>query len=267
MGRDKKDAPLASRLLEGIEQNGFFVLENAIPQALVTQLRHELEAAIQKEMTYHAGDSYQDYGMVLLCPGYGGAFLDLLASEPMMGLVEAVLGEHCIVYSYTSSSMPPNKGNYSVRIHNDCSVKMSEDLITRLGILISLNDFNEENGATWVLPGSHRLDQPPSEQSFFEHAIRLRMSAGSIWFAHPKIWHSGGLNSTNQWRHSVTIGFCKAYMKQRLDIPRILTRNNQHFAHPSEKVMQKLGFYAQVPASYEEYYAPLEARKFKQPAE
>lgn len=267
MEKNTKDEQLVSRFIDGIEQNGFFVLENAIPEVLVAQLKKELEAAIQEEVAYHAGDSYRDYGMVLLCPRYGGAFLELLALEPVISLVEAVLGEHCIIYSYTSSSMPPHRGNYSVRIHNDCPVRMSEDLITRLGILINLSDFNEENGSTWVMPGSHRLDEPPPEHHFFEQAIRLNMPSGSIWFAHPKIWHSGGLNSTNQWRHSVTIGFCKAYMKQRLDIPRMLSGNNESFTHPNEKVMQKLGFYAQVPASYEEYYAPLENRKFKQPAE
>jgi hypothetical protein len=35
----------------------------------------------------------------------------------------------------------------------------------------------------------------------------------------------------------------------------------------SEKSKQKLGFYAQVPENYDEYYVPLEKRKFKQKIE
>ena len=35
----------------------------------------------------------------------------------------------------------------------------------------------------------------------------------------------------------------------------------------SEKSKQKLGFYSQVPENYDEYYVPLEKRKFKQKIE
>ena len=34
-----------------------------------------------------------------------------------------------------------------------------------------------------------------------------------------------------------------------------------------KKVLQKLGFHTQVPASYDEYYLPAELRKYKQKAE
>jgi hypothetical protein len=50
-------------------------------------------------------------------------------------------------------------------------------------------------------------------------------------------------------------------MKQRLDIPRAMS----HLDYPmSERVAQKLGFHAQVPASYDEFYVPPEQRKFRQ---
>ena len=54
-------------------------------------------------------------------------------------------------------------------------------------------------------------------------------------------------------------------MKQRIDIPRALSHIDLNNA--SQSVLQKLGFFAQVPASYEEYYVPYELRKYKQKAE
>jgi predicted outer membrane protein len=51
-------------------------------------------------------------------------------------------------------------------------------------------------------------------------------------------------------------------MKQRLDIPRALSHIDTTSLSP--KALQKLGFLSQVPASYDEYYAPVEKRKFKQ---
>ena len=54
-------------------------------------------------------------------------------------------------------------------------------------------------------------------------------------------------------------------MKQRIDIPRAMS--HMDLSGMSEAAKQKLGFLAQVPASYEEYYAPPEKRKFKQKTE
>ena len=54
-------------------------------------------------------------------------------------------------------------------------------------------------------------------------------------------------------------------MKQRLDIPRMLA--GRDLSGLPDRVLQKLGFFSQVPASLDEYYAPPEKRKYKQPVE
>jgi hypothetical protein len=57
----------------------------------------------------------------------------------------------------------------------------------------------------------------------------------------------------------------RPWMKQRLDIPRAMS--GLDLTNLSVAARQKLGFDAQVPASYDEYYAPAEARKYKQKTE
>lgn len=54
-------------------------------------------------------------------------------------------------------------------------------------------------------------------------------------------------------------------MKQRIDIPRAM--QGMDLSGMLLQAQQKLGFLAQVPASYDEYYAPPELRKFKQKTE
>ena len=81
------------------------------------------------------------------------------------------------------------------------------------------------------------------------------------------MWHSGGKTTTDRWRHSATLNMCRPYMKQRLDIPKIMTKSGVDLTGVSEKAMQKMGFYAQVPESLDEYYQPPEKRKFRQKTE
>ena len=63
----------------------------------------------------------------------------------------------------------------------------------------------------------------------------------------------------------MTINMCRPYMKQRIDIPRAMA--HMDLSGVSQTALQKLGFLAQVPANYDEYYAPPELRKYKQPVE
>jgi ectoine hydroxylase-related dioxygenase (phytanoyl-CoA dioxygenase family) len=51
-------------------------------------------------------------------------------------------------------------------------------------------------------------------------------------------------------------------MKQRIDIPRAMA--NMDLSSVSEKALQKLGFLAQTPANYDEYYVTPEKRKYRQ---
>jgi len=240
---------------------GFSVIASAIPLNVIAQLRSRLEEAIAEENAYHQGAGHRDHGMVLVCPKYDAIFGNVFDHDPIFTGCNALLGDGCIVYAYTSSSMPPRGTNYSSRIHVDCP-RVIPSYLSQIGIIIALDDFTNENGATFFLPGSQNQEKSPTEEDFWAKAIQLTMPAGSICFFHAHLWHSGGQNKTDQWRHALTINMCRSYMKQRLDFPKLL--DNSIAANFSCRAVQKLGYLAQVPASYDEYYAAPANRKWKQ---
>jgi len=246
---------------KAIQDDGYCIVENVLTPEFTQQTKKELEIAMQKETDYHGTSNYNDYGMVLLCSLYNGSFLKLFDNKLLIDCIETVLGEGSIVYAYTSSSMPPNKTNYSRRIHVDCP-RIIPGYMTNLGVTIALDDFTEENGATFFLPRSHQMTEPPTEEYFYKNAKRFIAKAGSVWFFNARIWHAGGDNKTSHWRHGLTLNMCRPYMKQRIDIPRAMA--GMDLSNVSEKTLQKLGFLAQTPANYDEYYAAPEKRKYRQ---
>jgi ectoine hydroxylase-related dioxygenase (phytanoyl-CoA dioxygenase family) len=247
-----------------LERDGYLILHDILSDEYVERAKGELEVVIEREAEYHGTTDYSDYGMALVCSLYGGAFLDLFDNEDLLEPFEVALGEGCIVYAYTSSSMPPNKTNFSRRVHVDCP-RLIPGYMTNMGATILLDDFTEENGATYFLPGSHTRAEPPSDEEFEANAERVIAPAGSVFFFNARLWHAGGDNQTDSWRHALTINMARPYMKQRIDIPRAMS--GMDLSGVSDRVLQKLGFHAQVPANYDEYYAPPEQRKFKQPQE
>jgi len=251
-------------ILETLDRDGYLVVPGVLPADTVARLRADLVLAIEKEAAYHGGTDYPDFGMVLVCSMYGCSFIDVLAHEELMRPMHLALGEGCIIYAYTSSSMPPGRSNYSYRIHVD-SPRLIPGYETNMGMMLLLDDFTERNGATWVLPGSHRRREPPDPEHFFAQAKRFIAAAGSACYFSARLWHSGGKNETDRWRHSTTINMCRPYMKQRLDIPRMM--KGIDLTGVGERSLQKLGFFAQVPESLDEYYLPPGKRTFRQKPE
>lgn len=254
----------AERVRRAIDEDGYLVVEGVLDADYLARVKPELEKAIAREDEYHGTPDHKDHGMVLVCSTHGPVFLEPFDNRKLMAPFEALLGEGCIVYAYTSSSMPPGKTNYSRRVHRDCP-RMIPGYVTNMGATILLDDFTLENGATWFLPGSHKRATPPTEEDFTRDAKRLVAKAGSVFFFDALLYHAGGENQSDRWRHALTINMCRSFMKQRLDIPRVMCDVDMTGASRAAK--QKLGFFTQVPASYDEYYAPPEKRKYTQPVE
>jgi ectoine hydroxylase-related dioxygenase (phytanoyl-CoA dioxygenase family) len=244
-----------------IDARGCALVESLFNKDLVRRCRTALERAIETEAGYHGTTDYADYCMVQCCPMYDRVFIDLLDVDDLIAPLKDVLGAGCIVYSYASSSLPPGGTNFAARIHVDCP-RLIPGYLTNMGVVVLLDDFTEENGATFYLPGSHTRAEPPDRDEFFSHAERLVAPAGSAWFVNPRVWHAAGTNTTGRWRHSIGINMCRPYMKQRIDIPRLLADTNLEGV--SNTALQKLGFHAQPPTSLDEYYAPPENRTFRQ---
>ena len=253
------------KFLSEINSQGYSIVPDVLSTDFLARIKNELERAIEIEAENQKKyETYREYGIVLFCGLYGGAFLELLDNRKLIEPLNAILGEGCIVYTYSSSSMPPGQGNYTHRVHVDCP-RLIPNYITNVGAFVALDDTTEENGATWFLPNSHLLAEQPEEDHFYKHAKRFVAKAGSVLFFNARIWHAGGKNQTDRWRHGLAINMCRPYMKQRLDFPRMMS--GMDLSGVPETVLQKLGFHAQVPASYDEFYAPPELRKFKQKPE
>lgn len=246
---------------ERIATAGYVILPGVLEPEFMTRAKRELAAAIEADKGRYGPRAERDFGMVMLCALHGGSFLDLFDNARLMAPFNAVLGDESIVYAYTSSSMPPSGANYSARIHTDCP-RIIPGYVTNMGATILLDDFTEENGATWFLPESQTRPEAPEDAEFYARAQRVIAPAGSVFFFNARVWHAGGANRSSQWRHALTINMCRGYMKQRIDIPRAMSGMNLDGV--SDQVKQKLGFFAQPPASLEEYYLPPEQRSFRQ---
>lgn len=77
--------------------------------------------------------------------------------------------------------------------------------------MVSLDDFTAANGATTLIPGSHLWsdDRLPKR----EEMIPAIMPAGSMVYFLNTVWHSGGANTSDKPRRSLTVQYCQPWIR------------------------------------------------------
>ncbi len=90
-----------------------------------------------------------------------------------------------------------------------------------------LDDFTEANGATVVVPGSHKWN-PPRLPTKDDPRIQAVMPAGSVMFYVGNLIHGGGANTTDQPRLGVILEYVVSWLRPQenhiLAVPKTIVR-------------------------------------------
>ncbi len=238
---------------DALSSDGFALARAVLSIDLVNNLLKQLEADLLLEAAWHMdhGIAHTTQGALLNAFAYEGHYLDLLECEPFLLPFEKVVGEDCIIYVLSSASVPPQSSIYTNRIHVDSHRECNDQQIL-LGSMVFLSPASEQNGPLF-LPGSFKLATMPDEETFFRSAQRISAEPGDVLYFNPKTWHSGSVNPEPRWRHALTTGFCKPWIKQRFDLPALWREENRPWPK-SPRVQKRLGLLNSVPVTYKDYY-------------
>src|SRR5204862_4590921 len=108
-----------------------------------------------------------------------GIFLELLELVASRVPLDSFFESPYILNTYGAVLNLPSHASYVARVHRDQRT-FSGELRLMAQLLVMLDDFTEENGATYFLSGSHRMREKPSDDLFFARAARATGRAGSI---------------------------------------------------------------------------------------
>jgi Phytanoyl-CoA dioxygenase (PhyH) len=75
----------------------------------------------------------------------------------------------------------------------------------------AIDDFTADNGATVLVPGSHRWGKRRPDPN--DHALPVVMPAGSCVFFVGTLWHGGGANNTTHERLAITAQYCQPWLR------------------------------------------------------
>lgn len=186
--------------------------------------------------------------------------LNRICDSEIYSFIKEFFSGNFILNSYGGVKNLPAKPSYVANIHRDIRF-FSGDFPLMLNLLIMLDDFTLDNGATYMLSGSHLEDRKPTEEEFYKKSARATGKRGDILFFNSNLWHAAGINNTNEERRAITITFTKPFLKQQLDYSRAVGYENIEKLSP--KLQQILGFFSRVPSNLDEWYQKPEKRFYR----
>ena len=186
--------------------------------------------------------------------------IDRICRSNIFKFIQDYFGGNYIINSYGGVINLPLCRSYVTNMHRDIRF-FSGGFPLMLNMLVMLDDLTPENGALYLLAGSHEKGDRPVVEKFFKESDRALGKRGDILFFNSNLWHAAGVNKTQQETKEITITFTKPFMKQQLDYPRSVGYGE--LEKMSTEVQQMIGYFARTPSTLDEWYQKPEHRFYR----
>jgi ectoine hydroxylase-related dioxygenase (phytanoyl-CoA dioxygenase family) len=196
--------------IEALERDGYVVLENLFDAERCTSLHSEAQRLLGKT----GANQFEGHKTQRLYAPLSKTRVtdDLLVHPRILALLDAVLTPNYLLSQAQLINILP--GEAAQALHHDdafCILPRPHPTL-HAAFIAAVDDFTEQNGATVVVPGSHRWGDRRPERS---EAIPCAMRAGSAVFFLGSLWHGGGANHSDRPRLAVTGQYCEPWVRQQ----------------------------------------------------
>jgi ectoine hydroxylase-related dioxygenase (phytanoyl-CoA dioxygenase family) len=209
------DSATREQHVERIRHDGFTVVERAIEPALIDSLNAALERLERELAAKPAMNGFEGHRTVRIYNllAYGAPFDRVPVHDNVLPVVEAVLDQGCLISSLSSIAIDP--GEMAQPIHADDMVipldKPHRPIVCNS--MWALTNFTDENGATRMVPGSHRAQNPEYGGKY--ETLAAEMPKGSVLIWDGALWHGGGANTTSARRTGIAMNYCAGFIRQQ----------------------------------------------------
>ena len=259
----KPDLMEVETFKQQINEKGWVVFPKVLDGAFVDELAKDLEKATAacREIQIQNGVVNRTEGTSHHILAFEGSFMRFMEGLPLKDHIRAYFDEGpFILNSFGGTINLASAPSYVANVHRDIRT-YSGEMHLMLNMLVMLDDFTADNGATWFMGGSHHFGQKPTDDQFYAVAEQSIGKRGSIVLFNSNTWHAAGVNRTGQDRRGLTPMFTKPFFKPQFDFTRFFGYDRMEAF--SDEVRQFLGYYSRVPASFEEWYQIPEKRWYR----
>ncbi len=241
--------------IEELKNLGYTIVKSGFSDKKKQDIEQAFEDARTEQENKHGLDYLKsiDEHRLIRCPlQYNPIFIEILNHPLIAAICQSLIGPFVILNQQNGIINPPNKEKYSQgSYHRDLPYQhFTSSHPLAINALYCIEDFTTENGSTFVLPASHKEEKFPSDQFIQKHQRQVEAKAGDFIVLDCMLYHSGGVNKTDQQRRAINNVYTIPMMKQQINLPNILAG-----LYKDDPVLEKLlGYTTNVPNSIQDYY-------------
>jgi len=231
------------RELELLSNDGYFLRKDVISDELLTTIRAELDIAWEVQLKTFGKDlllKLNEWGIVRCLCEENKLFIDLITQPEILKVIDATVGSSSILHLQNGIIIDSSKNHNQSIFHRDFPKDFLPSKILSINALIIIDEFTKETGGTFIVPGSHKLKELPSDEYMNNNSIPLNAKPGSILFFDSLLWHKAGKNASQNKRRAINQQYTKPFIKQQIDYPSMIKKDMDM----NSRLAQIMGFWS-----------------------
>jgi ectoine hydroxylase-related dioxygenase (phytanoyl-CoA dioxygenase family) len=199
--------------LENFERDGYVIIRNALDRAELAELVGALAPyEADRPMGRNAFEGQKSQRVYSLA-GKGDPFLQLAEHPRVIALLDRLLMPNYLLSTMQSIRLHP--GEKAQAWHTDDAfyfVPRPHSLPQAVSVIWAIEEFTELNGATELIPGSHRWGMEHPDHRDFDPMF-AEMPPGSAIVFDAALWHRGGTNLSSGTRLAISPQYCQPWLR------------------------------------------------------
>ena len=186
---------------ERLHRDGYVLLRGAIPGEWLADLRAAFDAGVRPSDQWPVPRGWDwRHSLLDLDP----TIQAVCRLPDVLAAAGTLIGERFFLAQVEGRE--PLRGGGQQKLHRDLSADRPGDTVNAIAYF---DDYGPGNGATRLVPGSHRPapEAPPFDFEDESAAVQLEGSAGDILVFDADLVHAGTRNPTGARRRSILIGY------------------------------------------------------------
>jgi ectoine hydroxylase-related dioxygenase (phytanoyl-CoA dioxygenase family) len=236
------ESTLTAQEKRDLDEQGYVIFHDFVEPQWLEQLRETYEMLMEKEGNNAGKEFRQEQGTRRLADLINkGEVFDRIYTHPkILAVTQYVIGRDFKVNSINGRDALPGEGHQA--LHADWGSREEGEGNHIVNTLWLLDDLTPDNGATRVVPATHKLFGRPADhvqdlRAPHPDEVLIIAKAGTVVAYNAHLWHGGTENRTSKTRRVLHPSFIAREFPQQYNQREILRKSTYDRISPAARYL------------------------------
>lgn len=225
--KKNKSKNLIELCLEELKIKGYTKIKSGLNKKEIETIRNQIDKIYKIQEQELGGQkvlkSLYDENIVRGTAGYNDIFIKVATLSTIKEICKKALGPVYTLISQNGIISKPKNFHYQYTWHRDLNYQhfISSKPIA-ISMLLCVDEFNSKTGGTYILSGTHKQEEFPSDSYVKKNQEVINANIGDLIIFDSMMYHRTGKNYSNSIRRCINQYYSPPILKQTINFPKML---------------------------------------------